>query len=467
LQSVASCVAVCCILCCSLLHLVLQSVASCVAVCCFLCCSLLHLVLQSVASCVAVCCILCCSLLHLVLQFVLADVYTNRESILDSQVATECLSSCSHPVLWCLTVKQWSQFTASVKHLESLEGEGAASPPYALCHSSLRRPPSRTLLPHNKYDSCPWQCCSTLQHSTTHCNTLQHTASHCTTLHHTASQDVAVTLRTNLTSGLEARSRAVWPLSSLKLTSALWWRSSSTMPLWLCFEASHKALPCHMTHSYCVSRPHTKPCPVTWLIHTVFRGLTQGLALSHDSFILCFEASHKALPCHMTHSYVWHDKDLMHICDAYMPQAWDKTQEKHQPLIHAQQHAWVKSLLRLAALFARRHTRPFPAPAYTPRQRNMVELNRYRQAHMKRCTYSPIYTHTHAHARSHTRVVQIDVCMCINPERYEYIHTYINIGTFPHMTCNMLHMHFHVYIQDVMHRQLQHAYSTCQIWKHV
>jgi len=270
--------------------------------------------------------------------------------------------------------------------------------------------------------------CNTLQHTATHCNTLHHTApqdvavtlrtnlrtSHCTTLHHTAPQDVAVTLRTNLTSGLEARSRAVWPLPSLKLTSALWWRSRSTMALWLCFEASHKALPCHMTHSY-----------------------------------------------------VWHDKHLMHICDAYMPQAWDKTQEKHQPLIHAQQHAWVKSLLRLAALFARRHTRPFPAPAYTPRQRNMVELNRYRQAHMKRCTYSPIYTHTHAHARSHTRVVQIDVCMCINPERYEYTYTYIIVGTFPHMTCNMLHMHFHVYIQDVMHRQLQHAYSTCQIWKHV
>ena len=49
------------------------------------------LALQFVASCVAVCasCVAVCSLLRLVLQFVHADVYTNRERILDSQVATE------------------------------------------------------------------------------------------------------------------------------------------------------------------------------------------------------------------------------------------------------------------------------------------------------------------------------------------------------------------------------------------
>ena len=133
-----------------------------------------HVCASSGSSCVAVCCDLCCSLLRLLLQCVLADVYTNRERILDSQVATEWLSSCSHPVLWCLTVK----------HLESQEAQAQACPPYALCHSSLRRPPSRTLLPHNKYNTCPWQCCSTLQHTATLYNTLQHTATHCTTLHH-------------------------------------------------------------------------------------------------------------------------------------------------------------------------------------------------------------------------------------------------------------------------------------------
>jgi len=90
-------------------------------------------------------------------------------------------------------------------------------------------------------------------------------------------------LRTNLTSGLQARSRAVWPLPSLKLTSALCWRSSSTMPLWLCFEASHKALPFDPCATPCLSKIITTfSSPVREASHK---------ALSFDSGVASIAAS--------------------------------------------------------------------------------------------------------------------------------------------------------------------------------
>ena len=141
-----------------------------------------HVCASSGSSCVAVCCVLCCSLLRLLLQFVLADVYTNRERILDSQVATELPED--YPLahtLFC-GARQSSILSHKKLKLRHLLLTPCVTPPYAnhhlahCCHTT-----SITRVPDNAAAHC-----STLQHSTTHCNTLKHTASHCTTLHHTA-----------------------------------------------------------------------------------------------------------------------------------------------------------------------------------------------------------------------------------------------------------------------------------------
>ena len=60
----------------------------------------------------------------------------------------------------------------------------------------------------------------------------------------TAFPKLSITLSSTMILRSDARSRAVWPLASLKLTSASCSRSNSTTCRWLCLEASHSALPC-------------------------------------------------------------------------------------------------------------------------------------------------------------------------------------------------------------------------------